>query len=69
MVGRRQSATGDSTAIPVGYMEASALSCYSAKQALEAPEQVLRNAISGVGNLRTRDITQRIAANVDGTIA
>ena len=42
-------------------MEARALSCYSAKQAVEVSKQALRNAISGIGNLQTRDITQRIA--------
>src|ERR1700675_1157639 len=31
---------------------AQALSCYSAKQALEASKQALRNAISGIGSLR-----------------
>jgi hypothetical protein len=50
-------------------MEARALSCYSAKQAVEVSKQALRNAISGIGNLRTRDITQRIATRVGGTIA
>jgi hypothetical protein len=50
-------------------MAALALSCYSAKQAVEVSEQALRNAISGIGNLRTGDITQRIATKVGGTIA
>jgi len=50
-------------------MEARALSCYSAKQALEVSKQALRNAISGIGNLLTGDITQRIATRICGTIA
>jgi hypothetical protein len=50
-------------------MEARALSCYSAKQALEVSKQALRNAISGIGNLQTRDITHGIATRVGGTIA
>jgi len=50
-------------------MEARALSCYSAKQAVEMSKQALQNAISGIGNLRTGDITQRIATKVGGAIA
>jgi hypothetical protein len=69
LAGLGRSPTGDSTAIPGSYMEARALSCYSAKQAVEVSKQALRNAISGIGNLRTGDITQRIATRVGGTIA
>jgi hypothetical protein len=61
--------TGDSTAIPGSYTEARALSCYSAKQAVEVSKQALRNAISGIGNLLTGDITSRIATSVGGVIA
>jgi len=50
-------------------MEARALSCYSAKQAVEVSKEALRNAISGIGNLRTRDIAQGISTRVGGTIA
>src|SRR5258708_40221127 len=57
LAGWCRSAIGDSTAISGSYMEARALSCYSAKQVLEVSIQALRNAISGIGNPRTRDIT------------
>jgi hypothetical protein len=50
-------------------MEARALSCYSAKQAFEVSKQTLRSVTSGIGNLQTGDITQKISTRVGGTTA
>jgi hypothetical protein len=50
-------------------MKARALSCYSAKQAIEVSKQALRSVISGIGILRTGDIMERISTRVGGTIA
>src|SRR5207247_769818 len=51
----------NSTVIPVGYTIIQAVSCYSAKQAVEAQEQAMRTATSDNCNLLTGDNTRRIA--------
>src|SRR5258707_14950091 len=47
--------------IPVGYTIIQAVSCYSAKQAVEAQEQAMRTAISDNCNLQTGDNARRSA--------
>src|SRR6266404_6052371 len=47
--------------IPVGYTIIQAVSCYSAKQAVEAQEQAMRTAISDNCSLRTGDNARRSA--------